>query len=379
MPVYGDNDSITAYYFYRLLQRAKNINLIYNTDSDEKTGGISRFLLQIEYELSKRNPKINYSHNVAAADVIFTKKKEIRIKKTDEIIEKLLELQKFSASTIITFINCSLHFYFNKIAKLKEEESIEEVLDPASFGSLFHKVMEILYKPYINKKIDLDDLSEIHKKLESDYENIFDESLKALKKDNIDINYQGRNYLMKSIIKKLAEKAIEKDKEYVPITIKGLELAINQKLKIDNETEILLTGKIDRLEQKENVFRIIDYKTSMSALKKMKKNQSPDDYFESFITNSNYNETFQAFYYSYLYYKNHGNVKVNPALYIVRKASEGIKFLKDDFLSNEELNKFEEYLVKLFKDVFDKEKDFVQTEDERNCEYCEFKSICYRE
>ena len=72
-------------------------------------------------------------------------------------------------------------------------------------------------------------------------------------------------------------------------------------------------------------------------------------------------------------------MKVNPALYIIRKASEGIKFLKEDFLTKEELNKFEEYLAKLFRDMFDKENDFVQTEDEKNCEYCEFKSICYRE
>jgi CRISPR/Cas system-associated exonuclease Cas4 (RecB family) len=379
MPVYQDNDSVDAYYFYRLLQRAKNINLIYNTESDENTAGISRFLLQVEYELAKQNPGINFSHKVAAADVVFMKKKEIRITKSEEIIDKLNEMQKLSASAIKSYINCSLQFYFKKIAGLKEENNLEEILDPADLGNLFHKVMEILYKPFENKSIGLEELVTIQKTLDKQYDSIFRESLNAVRKTNIDINLQGRNYLTKTIIKILAEKVIEKDKEYVPITIKGLEIQIENKINVNADTEIILTGKIDRMEQKGDIYRIIDYKTSDSQLKKPQKNQTKEDYFESFITNSKYNDTFQAFYYSYLFYKTNSDVKVNPALYIVKRASEGMQFLKDNYLTGEDIKTFEEKLLKLFKDLFNKEIDFTQTEDEDNCRYCEFRNLCYRE
>jgi ATP-dependent helicase/DNAse subunit B len=139
-----------------------------------------------------------------------------------------------------------------------------------------------------------------------------------------------------------------------------------------------LNGKIDRLEKKDNIYRIIDYKTSNCELRKIpEKNQ--EVYFENLISKTAYKYTFQAIFYSFLFLKSHNGYKVNPGLYNIKDSNKALGFVKDKFLENDEINAFEEKLIQVFNGLFDAEKDFSQTEDIANCTYCDFKSICYRE
>ncbi len=378
MPVYQDNDAITAYYILRLMQRAKNINLIYNTEADESSGEISRYLLQIEYELAKFNNNITFSHSSASTEAVFIKKKKINIKKSDDILKQLQNIKGFSATAISDYLNCKLQFYLKRIARLKEEEDVLEVLDSASLGSVLHKVMEILYTPYLNKLITNKELELISKRLDIEYDSIFIEGLKSLKKENIDINIQGRNILIKSIIRKLAERIIKKDIEYAPFTIAGLELTLKGMKKVNDDTMITLTGKIDRLEKKDDVYRIIDYKTSASEIRKLNIDNSVE-FFEKLITNSKYKETFQILFYSYLFLEENPGAKVNPGLYLIRDSKRFLQFVKDNSLDTEEIKKFEITLNLVLEELFNPEIEFTQTEDESRCVYCDFKSICYRE
>ncbi len=378
MPVYQDNDAITAYYIFRLMQRAKNINLIYNTEADESSGEISRYLLQIEYELAKLNNNITYSHTIASTEAVFIKKKKINVKKSDDILKQLQNIKGFSATAISDYLNCKLQFYLKRIAGLKEEEDVLEVLDSASLGSVLHKVMEILYTPYLKKEVSIKELEIISERLNSEYDSIFTEGLKSLRKENIDINIQGRNILIKSIIRKLAERIIKKDYEYAPFTIEGLELNLKGMKKVNEDIMITLTGKIDRLEKKEDVYRIIDYKTSACEIKKLN-DKSEGEFFEKLITNSIYKETFQTLFYSYLFLEQNPGAKVNPGLYLIRDSKKFLQFVKEKFLEKDEIKKFEETLITVLEELFNPEIEFVQTEDESRCVYCDFKSICYRE
>ncbi|HEY5534933.1 MAG TPA: PD-(D/E)XK nuclease family protein [Ignavibacteria bacterium] len=377
MPVYQDNDAITGYYLYRLLQRAKNIHLLYNTESENSRGGISRYLLQIEYELSKVNKELSFSHKIASTEADFIRKKEIKINKTKDIIAALKGMKSFSATSILDYISCSLKFYFKRIAGLKEEEDVLEVLDSAALGNILHKVMEILYLPYVNKTINENDLVEIQNNLNNNYEEIFQRGLESMEKENIEITIQGRNVLIQKIIKKLAGRIIVNDKENVPFKIEALEANIKSSLKINDELEVNLNGKIDRIEIKDNILRIIDYKTSNCELKKINA-RNRDVYFDKLISNLQYKESFQAIFYSYLFQKNRKDAKVNPGLYIVKDSKKMLGFIKDDFLQSDEIDDFEKQLLTIFSGLFDKEQDFHQTDDEKNCTYCDFKSMCYR-
>jgi CRISPR/Cas system-associated exonuclease Cas4 (RecB family) len=378
MPVYQDNDAITAYYIFRLMQKAKNINLIYNTEADESSGEISRYLLQIEYELAKFNNNITFSHSIASTEAVFIKKKKINVKKSNDILKQLQNIKGFSATAISDYLNCKLQFYLKRIARLKEEEDVLEILDSASLGSVLHKVMEILYTPYLNKLITNKELEIILKRLDLEYDSIFIDGLKSLRKENIDINMQGRNILIKSIIRKLAERIIKKDNEYAPFTIAGLELNLKGMKKVNDDIMITLTGKIDRLEKKDDVYRIIDYKTSACEIKKLN-DKSESEFFEKLISNSTYKETFQTLFYSYLFLEENPGTKVNPGLYLIRDSKKFLQFVKENSLDVEEIKKFGITLNSVLEELFNPEIEFTQTEDESRCVYCDFKSICYRE
>ena len=240
--------------------------------------------------------------------------------------------------------------------------------------------MEILYTPYLNKLITNKELEIISNRLNSDseYDSIFIEGLKSLRKENIDINIQGRNILIKSIIKKLAERIIKKDNEYAPFTIAGLELNLKGMKKVNDDIMITLTGKIDRLEKKDDVYRIIDYKTSACDIRKLN-DKSGSEFFEKLITNSTYKETFQTLFYSYLFLEENPGTKVNPGLYLIRDSKKFLQFVKDKSLETEEIEKFGITLNLVLEEMFNPEIEFTQTDDESRCVYCDFKSICYRE
>jgi len=58
LPTYRERNAVFAYHFYRILQRAENIYLLYNTETGDLGGGDkSRFITQLQYEMAKYNPK----------------------------------------------------------------------------------------------------------------------------------------------------------------------------------------------------------------------------------------------------------------------------------------------------------------------------------
>jgi len=123
MPVREDHDAIYAYYFYRLLQRAENIFILYNSRADGlKSGEKSRYLYQLEY-LSPLKPECKS----LAFRISSSAPKEIIIKKTTDILKKLDEFtiegnKGLSPTAIITWLECRLRFYLSYIAGLREQD-----------------------------------------------------------------------------------------------------------------------------------------------------------------------------------------------------------------------------------------------------------------
>ncbi len=208
LPTYEDEDALPAYYFYRLLQRAENIHLFYNTEVNKIYGGeISRLILQTENELIKSNPEINYSHTVVSTEIGKPFRKEITVNKTPEIIEKL-KGASFSPSDLNSYINCKLQFYLRKIARLREEETVEEFFSPATFGNILHNVVEIIYKQYEGAEITREIIESIRKNLNNNFDDILIEAfgkIDSLKE--LDTELQGKNLLLKNIIKKAGEQS----------------------------------------------------------------------------------------------------------------------------------------------------------------------------
>lgn len=375
LPTFEEQHAVSAFHFYRLLQRAKRIYLIHNSESKALTSGErSRFMLQIEHELLTKYPDaIHITKKVISTRAISNKAEPISIKKTPAVLK---ELQRFvasganhpsnalSASGLMSYINCSLRFYFHYVAGLRELEETEENMEAATFGKVLHKAMYLLYKDV--RVIDEKSLSKVKEKIND----CIDE---AIHQEFVSINQlEGKNILLRNIIHELIVRILESERKYMPVNLMQLEKDVSNLFTFDNDKTVKLYGIIDRVDEKNEILRIVDYKTGRVIEKNP---DSMDDLFKD----PAYKEQFQATYYAYLTDKLIPGKQIKSGLLVMRDMREGVKLLNNEEVFTEErFKQFELLLATLLKEIFSEEFTFSQTEDISRCEYCPFISICNR-
>lgn len=388
LPTIEYQDAIYAYYFYRLLQRAKNITYIYNSSSEGlQTGEMSRFIYQLKYEsdFAITEKSLRYDINI-------TRPKEIQIDKTDEIIKKLGQFisssdskKYLSPSGLSTYLRCSLQFYFRYIAELREQDELTEEIDAPLFGNILHQAMDFLYKDFVGKKVSpeiIADLIKDKEKISTAINKAFkDEYFKA--KDAI--NYTGKNIIIREIIEKYIRQILKIDKSIAPFEILSLEDKYEIEIPITTNgkfEKIKLGGKIDRVDKHNKHIRIIDYKTGSDKLEF----KTIEALFSDKKENQN-SAVFQTFLYSKFYQDiKKPSLPITPGVYSVRKIynsnfdyrilnKETKSYINDyNSISSDYVDK----LKQLISDIFNPDISFSQTEETRNCEYCAYRKICHR-
>lgn len=373
IPTGEDQDAVYAYHFYRLLQRAENIFLYYNTEVKSITGGEkSRYLLQIEHELVKKYPdNIHLHKQLLTTNIINVIPPPISIPK-DENVFTILDaygnkgtenIKAFSASALSSYIACSLRFYFHYIAGLKEQDEVEDDIEAATFGKIFHNVMQHIYT--VDKTYNSTNIDELKKQVVT----ITDAAIREEFTDAEDL--EGKNILTRNVIIELVNRVLDNDKGNAPFAIKGLENTINSVLSISNGKSINIKGILDRTENKDNNYRIIDYKTGKVELKDV---EVPDIFLDP-----KHKFVFQTFFYAWMFHQNQKELTIKTGIYPLRQLSDGILWLnKGSIISEDEFKTFEEQLKILIDSIYNKDLPFSQTEDEDRCIYCPYKGICNR-
>ena len=368
IPTFKDRDGVFSYHFYRLLQRAKNIFLIYNTDNEKlNSGEKSRFISQIENEWS------NISHTTYISNVIPTKNTIIINK--DEIV--LSKIQSFSESgisptAIKTYLNCSLQFYFDYILKLKIREEIDEHIGSNILGTAIHETLEHFYLKLKNKMIVEEDI----KKISVEFPELLKSKFKILM-GNTSIKH-GKNRLAFEVAKRYINRFLKEEKKHLKsnnVFIKEVEKEIKISINIEKKN-INLKGKIDRIDIYDNTTRIIDYKTG--SIKKEQLNVTENkNLFEPKIKS----EGIQLLMYSYIYLKINKNEKIQSGIIGFREIKnwlQKLKYKKEENFSINDLEEFEESLVTLIKEIYNPMIPFKQTANIDNCKHCPYKTICTR-
>jgi ATP-dependent helicase/DNAse subunit B len=390
-------DSIYAYYFYRILQRAKHITLLYNT-GETQTGKseMSRFLLQL---LVDNRLKINrYS---LSANIEPLQSEVIEIPKSDKLLQKIKfrydlctnpKAHVLSPSAINHFIDCPIRFYFRYIEGIKIKNELSDELDSSVFGTIFHRSAELLYRmigrigdhkqfsPFLVQKEHF----ELFLKKDSLYlDRLVVRAFSEIYFKNRPVElkqYNGEQLINFRVIRHLLLRLIEFDCQQTPFYIYGLEHEVKAGFDLPEQAVSLQVGGIiDRLEEKNGIFRIVDYKTGGSA----KTYKDLSELFEA--KDKRAAHIFQTYLYaSALIQSGQNNVPVVPALlYLQDAGKEGYSpvILHDkekisDFLAlNDDFKAL--FLYKL-QELFNRNIPFRQTEVTKNCEYCDFKGLCNR-
>lgn len=390
LPVIENQDAISAYMFYRLLQRSNKVSLVYNGQADDSnTGEPSRFLKQLEFESGYTFKYFDQSQSLAIEPKV-----EFDIKKEGEVLRRLhtyLDNQeqdpvKLSATRLTTYLNCPVQFFYKYIAKVEEPEELAENLEANSIGSTLHLVLENFYQklkdesPYITKER----VAENRKQLTEMCKVAFSKVM--FNKEERLLEYNGMQQVMLAIVAEYANVILDHDEQQAPFSLVELENAddyvITFPIKVKGEErKLTLFGIIDRVDQRNGVTRIVDYKTGRDEVGF----SSIDELFDS-ESNKQNKALVQTLFYTYVYEQAKGISGVEPNLYIVRKMREEgtLFYLKENrkrlLLQAEHLEElkgsFTTLLREKLEELFNPDLPFKHTTVAENCMYCPYLTLC---
>lgn len=384
LPDYKEKQAVYAYHFYRQLQGAKRIYLLFNAFGAQSGGEQSRFLLQLKHELSKRNPAIALSEELFINNTAKeTSPQILTATKTDAVMEKLLrklqvtdkpELLRsaLAPTSLSAYLQCPFKFFMKNLMGVKDDRVDEEVQSNV-IGSIVHETIQSLYEPYRGTILTKELLGNtIKPSLENTLEAIVKREL-AQGLPNV-----GFNYLNRLNIKKLFNCYFsfeEKETEGHTLSLESMEELFHTTLDV-NGTPYVIAGTIDRIDRYDGNIRIIDYKTSRVNPKDLNVAEGING-LESLS-----DKAIQLLIYKYLYLRNHPETdpsSVTPIIF-------GLKYQQVAFkldVSNPSLNEnfmetMEGYLRSILAEMTDRSIPFVQKADAKrnNCQYCDIKTIC---
>ena len=303
LPTYREKDAIYSYHFFRLLQRAKNIFLLYNTENDSfGSGEKSRFISQLELM------RTGLTSKRIAPKVLTEAKEQKEISKNKQVIEKLRELavKGISPSAITNYLYNPIAFYKQKILRISELDLVEETIAANTMGTVIHDTLEELYKPYINLFLSTDHLDIMmkeYKKLVAKY------FIKHFKNGDITT---GKNRLAFEVSKQFVKRFLSLEKKVLKeghqVKILGTELALETLFTVPGiDFPIKIKGIVDRIDEFDGVTRIIDYKTGKVNAADLKVLN-----FEE-IQTVKYSKAIQILLYAFLYSQNN-SLKTKPSL-----------------------------------------------------------------
>lgn len=373
MPTFEEKDAIYSYHFYRFLQRASTIYLIYNGVISDGGGSkeVSRFLQQIRFFL-KDEQDITVVERQATAPARVQEAYEIRIPHSEDIKAKLQTRfsgkKAISASALNTYRNCSLKFYFNYIAGLRKSKSVDLTMPNNLFGTLLHSVLEQAYKALptgrpLTKAQILDQKDHL-----SDYLNNALHEVKLSK----DYLLQGENLLKKEAILKQSGILLESDAEEAPFVLLGTEQKLYHPTGLTaSGIHFDLYGTLDRVDEVNGGVRILDYKTGKVEISNR---ASIEDLFEK----ADNDLMFQGYLYALLQQRNSSGKEIKVGFYALKKPSSGVQYLESgSSIQSEIVDRFESGIQALLETIATA--DFTQTEDLKKCEYCDYAGICRRD
>lgn len=384
LPTPEQQDALFAYYFYRLLQRSKNVKILYTSGIKGMNGGeMSRFLYQIKYESGLPIRENNFQNQISTQ-----KNKEIVIPKTEEILNALHIYRQsgekaLSPSALNTYIDCPLKFYFRYIAKIEEQEEITEELDHRLLGIIFHECSQSLYATIPNGKVTVEAIDKlqqndslIDKYIREAYLKFFDARTSRL----LD---SGSNELVLNVIKKYIKEMLRYDKKICPFQMIAMENRFYVPIDIETDGKpqtVFIGGFIDRADRTEEGIRVIDYKTG-SDTTSFKNIESVFD-----PSNPTRNKAaFQTMLYCLMYdYTCPSDYPLIPGIYSTKQLfGKDYDFrLKCDNTPIGNFRHFEEefrsHLKALLASLFSPALPFRQTADDKKCKNCSYAGICRR-
>lgn len=392
LPLPRDKQGLFAHHFYRLLHRCEHLLVTYSgTKESIGSNEKSRYLLQIEKELARKNRNIDLQFSYYAIPMEEDRHVDFReVKKSAEIFKRMDELfaRSLSFSALDKYMTCSLDFYYRYILDFGEEDAVEEDIEASTFGTIVHDTLERLYSKYAKfdskgnlnptggnplRKSDIDEMRMlVDRYLEEGFLNYFNGDKNAYA--------FGKNQLSFTMSKKIVNDFLDQETRFVDAPNTVIIHSLEKKIKIPLELEIngqkkcfLLNGTIDRIDEVGGEIRLVDYKTGMSDDDKVTLKNATNKYSEVQRNLKDSKHLFQLLMYCYLYYHSEGKYPAEAGIISMIRLKNGL--FKMNLLENtipEMIERFPNWLHGLFEEMYDSEIHFKHMEKGEfdYCLYC---------
>ncbi len=395
-------ESIYAYYFYRLISRARNVTLIYDA---RRVGGarsneMSRYLAQLLYVFGKKN----VTHSIGVYDSLPFEIPPIGIRKDERIMNLLKEFtpeggsRSLSASSINTYINCPLEFYLRYVEGYDAYDEMTDYVDFSTFGNILHSVMQSIYQDFqtVNEKGERKPVEISARMLDPFIENKLTPKLDRLilrtinkcfnkyKGDKLDTPLAGETIVLSRIFKEAVIEILRIDRSLTPFVFDSAEYRMEGCLEINDHLKVNVKQFIDRIDHVDGNMRFVDYKTGSDEMS----SPSIDELFNG-ASVKRPKAIMQLMLYCHIYNRLTGdNCPIRPSIYKIRSIMvEGLKPLSIGTRGNKsDLNDYHDFydefiagLNSKIEEIFNPDVPFTQAMTDHSCKFCNFKTICSRE
>lgn len=365
LPTYREKDAIFSYHFFRLLQRAKNIFILYNTEHDVfGSGEKSRFVTQLEMI------RTDIVQKIVSPKVLSQKVKLKEISKNNLVFDRLRELAHngFSPSSLTNYLYNPMAFYKQKILRIKEFDDVEETVAYNTLGTVVHETLDELYKPFIGKFLTVDAISEMEK------------ITKDLVVKHFKIHFKngdlrtGKNRLIFEVANRFVVNFLAQEKKLLKdqnnqLKIIATEENLSAKIEIEGiDFPIKIHGNVDRVDELNGEFRIIDYKSGMVKSSELKVLN-----FAELREREQY-KAIQVLLYAFLYTKSkkyNSSKNLKGGIFSFKNLNQ--EFLAINFSSNyrspdttitpEKLDQFLEEIKGYIREIYNPAIDFIEPAD----------------
>ncbi|MFT5778548.1 MAG: ATP-dependent helicase/nuclease subunit B [Crocinitomicaceae bacterium] len=390
LPAPREKQGLFAHHFYRLLHHCDELFVTYSS-ADESIGSNepSRYLLQLEMELSRLNPNVTINKQIYSLQTD-QQRTDMEIRKTPEILARMDELfaGSASASMLKKYLNCPLDFYFRYVMDFGEAEMIEEEIENSTFGTFIHDTLELLYAPFARfdkegklrspaptniTSIDID-------RMIKDYKVVLTNQFLVHFNNDREAFTKGKNLLSYQMAQELTGRFLKSEKTFLeqqttPVFIEALEQEYSTEIEVEvhgKMKKVNLRGFIDRIDKVGDTIRIIDYKSGKVA---------PDDvkFRNTDIDSDSIAEAFkgrkhilQLCMYAFLYHDKHGTIPESSIISFV--SGKNIPFTLDTKKISIEtvIQDFPKYIATILERAYDSELPFLHSDDYFSyCQYCE--------
>ncbi len=369
LPTTERQDAIFAYNFYHLISHAQDVWLLQNTLSNDMTSGeVSRYIYQLQYQYNLPIKKVDVNYIPTAPDLQLP-----CVTKTDEVLTEVCDMMQnrgLSPSTLNTYLQCPLRFYWGTVRQLYEPKVVHEDIESNQLGTVLHKVMEELYRqPSYPWTISVKEIDAMVAKVSKESLVEVQYAKEFYKTDNTSLLI-GRDQLAIYAIKKYVVNILEYDKTLCPFIYHGSEEYMSTEIETSAGHRVKVKGTLDRIDEVNNLVRVVDYKTGAEHSTKVEM----DSLFTS-DKGKNADHYRQTLFYALLYTAKYSDVDCGATIYYTSKPANEIA--KELFESFAVLNNgFRENLIALLDEIFNPAIPFIARPETKRCEYCPFAAMC---